>query len=62
MWQSGVWLCIMPGMPMHLVQELNVGTVGLKYFSIRVFSIFHYSAFTARGDWIMRRVIMGMIG
>ena len=27
--QSGVWSCIMPGMPMHLVQELNVGTVSL---------------------------------
>ena len=21
--------CIMPGLPMHLVQELNVGTVGI---------------------------------
>ena len=47
---------------MHLVQELNVGTVGLRYFSIRVFSIFHYSAFTARGGWIMRRVVVVMIG
>ena len=27
-WQSGVWLCIMPGLPMHLVQELDVDTVG----------------------------------
>ena len=26
-WQSGVRSCIMPGMPTHLVQELNVGTV-----------------------------------
>ena len=25
--QSGVRLCIMPGLPKHLVQELNVGTV-----------------------------------
>ena len=26
-WQSGVRSCIMPGLPTHLVQELNVGTV-----------------------------------
>ena len=26
--QSGVRLCIMPGLSRHLVQELNVGTVG----------------------------------
>ena len=26
--QSGVRLCIMPGLPTHLVQGLNVGTVG----------------------------------
>ena len=25
--QSGMWLCIMPGLPMHLKQELNVGTI-----------------------------------
>ena len=49
MWQSGVLLCIMPGIPMYSVQELNVRTVGFRYFSIRFFSIFHYSAFTARG-------------
>ena len=29
----------MPGMPMHLVQELNVGTVGFKYFSISFLNI-----------------------
>ena len=29
---------------MHLVQELNVGTVGFKYFSI-----FHYQTFTEWG-------------
>ena len=33
---------------MHLV-PMHVRTVGFRYFSIRVFSIFHYSAFTARG-------------
>ena len=49
MWQSGVLLCIMPGMSMFLVQELNVRTVGFRYFSLRVFSIFHYLALTARG-------------
>ena len=27
--QSGVWSCVMPGQPTHLVQELNVGTVSL---------------------------------
>ena len=27
--QSGVRSCSMPGLPRHLVQELNVGTVGL---------------------------------
>ena len=26
LWQSGVWSCIMPRMPTHLVQELHVGT------------------------------------
>ena len=26
-WQSGARSCIMPGLPTHLVQELNVGTV-----------------------------------
>ena len=26
-WQSGVWSWHMPGLPTHLVQELNVGTV-----------------------------------
>ena len=26
-WVSAVQSCIMPGMPTHLVQELNVGTV-----------------------------------
>ena len=26
-WQSGVGLCIMPGMPTHLVQESNVDIV-----------------------------------
>ena len=25
-WQSGVWSCIVPRLPMHQVQELNVGT------------------------------------
>ena len=29
-WQSGMWSCIMPGLPTHLVQELNVGTVPLE--------------------------------
>ena len=29
-WQSGVRSCIMPGLPMHLMQELNVGTVVIK--------------------------------
>ena len=28
-WQSRVRSCIMPGLPTHLVQELNVGTVCL---------------------------------
>ena len=35
---------------MHLVQELNVGTVGFKYFSIS-YSIFHYQTFTEWGRW-----------
>ena len=26
-WQSGVLWCILPGLPTHLEQELNVGTV-----------------------------------
>ena len=26
-WRSGVGSCIMSGLPMHLVQELNTGTV-----------------------------------
>ena len=26
-WQSGMRSCIMPGLPTHLVQELDVGTV-----------------------------------
>ena len=26
-WRLGVWSCHMPGLPTHLVQELNVGTV-----------------------------------
>ena len=26
-WRSGVRSCIVPGLPTHLVQELNVGTV-----------------------------------
>ena len=26
-WQSGVQSCIMPGLPTHLVQELNIDTV-----------------------------------
>ena len=26
-WQSGVRSCIMPGLPKHLVEELDVGTV-----------------------------------
>ena len=26
-WQSGAWLCIFPGLPTHLVQELNVDTI-----------------------------------
>ena len=25
--ENDAWLCIMPGLPMHLVQELYVGTV-----------------------------------
>ena len=25
--QLGVWSCTMPGLPRHLLQELNVGTV-----------------------------------
>ena len=29
-WQSGMWSCILPGLPTHLVQELNVGTVALS--------------------------------
>ena len=29
-WQSGVRLCIMPGLPTHLVQELNGGTVVIE--------------------------------
>ena len=28
-WQSGMHLCIMPGLPTILVQELNVGTVSI---------------------------------
>ena len=28
-WQLGMWSCILPGQPMNLVQELNVGTVTL---------------------------------
>ena len=27
MWQSGVRSCIIHGLPMHLVLEINVGTV-----------------------------------
>ena len=26
-WQSGVQSCIMAGLPTHLVQELNIGTI-----------------------------------
>ena len=26
-WQSGMWVCILLGLPTHLVLELNVGTV-----------------------------------
>ena len=29
MWQSDLRLCILPGLPTYLGQELNVGTVGL---------------------------------
>ena len=28
MWQSVLQSCNMPGLPTHLVQELNVGTIG----------------------------------
>ena len=34
---------------MHLVQELNGGTVGFEYFSITFLSIFHYQTFTEWG-------------
>ena len=34
---TAVNMCIIHEMPMHLVQELNVGAIGFKYFSIRVF-------------------------
>ena len=27
--QSGVQMCIMPGLPTHLLQELNAGTVSI---------------------------------
>ena len=30
-WQSGLRSCIMPPLPTHLVQELNVGTVPDRY-------------------------------
>ena len=29
-WQWGVRSCIMPVLPMHLVQELNVGTLVIR--------------------------------
>ena len=34
-WQSGVQSRIMPGLPAHLVQELNAGTVYHSQFSHR---------------------------
>ena len=34
--QSGVRSCIMPGLPTHLVQELNVGTVGTSLYTTSV--------------------------
>ena len=37
-WQSGMRLCIMPKLPVHVVQELNVGTVFLsEYYRTQVF-------------------------
>ena len=39
-WQCGVPICTMPWLPMHLVKEVNVGTVSLilanEYFIRRV--------------------------
>ena len=29
-WPKGVWLCIMPGPPAYLVQELNAETVYIR--------------------------------
>ena len=37
--QSGVWSCIMPGQPTHLVQELNVGTVPIEYAILAMYNI-----------------------
>ena len=30
-WQLGQWSCIIPGLPAHLVQELNIGTVNASF-------------------------------
>ena len=50
-WQPGLRSCIMPGLPMHLVQELNVSTVLVNYgiyivFCSSLFIRFCYCIFT----------------
>ena len=44
-WKSGVWSCIKPGLPTHLLQESNVGNVNslLIYFGRLSFSITKFS-------------------
>ena len=34
MWQWGVRSCNMPGLPEHLVQELNVGTIAISHIAM----------------------------
>ena len=40
--------CIMPGLPTHLVQELNVGTVLHDIYSDEQYIKHHISTFSAR--------------
>ena len=34
-WSTGLWSCNMPGLPTHLVQELNVSTVPILQVTLR---------------------------
>ena len=49
-------------MPMHLVQELNVGTVGFEYFSITFCQYFTIKLLLSGGGWIMRQAVVGVFG